>query len=56
MTGVNVCVQLEILCERSRFRVFVDGEQLCHFQHRLASLGAVDTMWIKGSVAVTKLA
>lgn len=52
----RVCVQLEIHCERSRFRVFVDGEQLCHFQHRLTSLGAVDTMWIKGSIAVTKLA
>ncbi|CAF88786.1 unnamed protein product, partial [Tetraodon nigroviridis] len=47
--------KLEIRCERSRFRVFVDGEQLCHFQHRLTSLGAVDTMWIKGSVGVTKL-
>ncbi|XP_029706964.1 galectin-related protein-like isoform X1 [Takifugu rubripes] len=48
--------KLEIRCERSRFRVFVDGEQLCDFQHRLTSLCHIDTMWIKGSVSVTKLA
>lgn len=53
---MNVCVQLEMRCERSRFRVFVDGEQLCDFQHRVTSLCCVDTMWIKGSIAVTKLA
>lgn len=47
---------MEVFCERSRFRVLVDGEQLCHFQHRLTSLSAVDTLWIKGSVAITKLA
>lgn len=47
---------MEVCCERSRLRVLVDGEQLCHFQHRLTSLGAVDTLWIKGSVAITKLA
>lgn len=48
--------KMEVCCERSRLRVLVDGEQLCHFQHRLTSLSAVDTLWIKGSVAVTKLA
>lgn len=48
--------QMEIHCEQSRFRVFVDGQKLFDFHHRVASLGAVDTLWIKGNVAVTKLA
>uniref|UniRef100_A0A3Q3XF28 Galectin n=1 Tax=Mola mola TaxID=94237 RepID=A0A3Q3XF28_MOLML len=48
--------KLEVRCERTRFRVFVDGVQLCDFLHRLTSLGDVDTLWIKGNIAVTKLA
>ncbi|KAF0036894.1 hypothetical protein F2P81_009768 [Scophthalmus maximus] len=48
--------KMEIHCEQSRFRVFVDGQKLFDFHHRVASLGAVDTLWIKGNVAVTKLA
>ncbi|XP_069385593.1 galectin-related protein-like isoform X2 [Paralichthys olivaceus] len=48
--------KMEIQCEQSRFRVFVDGQKLFDFQHRLTSLSAVDTLWIKGHVSVTKLA
>ncbi|XP_026159357.1 galectin-related protein-like isoform X2 [Mastacembelus armatus] len=48
--------KLEIHCEHGRFRVFVDGQQLFDFSHRLTSLRDVDTLWIKGNVTVTKLA
>lgn len=48
--------KLEIRCERSRFRVLVDGEQLCDFHHQVASLDTVDTLWIKGCITITKLA
>ncbi|XP_062244397.1 galectin-related protein-like isoform X2 [Platichthys flesus] len=48
--------KMEIRSERSRFRVFVDGQKLFDFHHRLPVLGKVDTLWIKGHVRVTKLA
>ncbi|XP_037328049.2 galectin-related protein-like [Pungitius pungitius] len=48
--------KIEIRCEQSRFRVFVDGQKLFDFHHRLTSLGDIDTLWIKGGVSVTKLA
>ncbi|XP_040002226.1 galectin-related protein isoform X3 [Xiphias gladius] len=48
--------KMEIHCEQSRFRVFVDGQQLFDFHHRLTSLGGVDTLWVKGSITITKLA
>lgn len=48
--------KIEIRCERSRFRVFVDGQQLFDFHHRVTSLSLVDTLWIKGSVSINKLA
>ncbi|XP_041789274.1 galectin-related protein isoform X1 [Chelmon rostratus] len=48
--------KLEIHCEQSRFRVFVDGQQLFDFSHRVTSLSDIDTLWVKGSVAITKLA
>ncbi|XP_056135780.1 galectin-related protein-like [Lampris incognitus] len=47
--------RMEICCEQSRFRVMVDGQQLFDFNHRVAALEAVDTIWIKGSVKITKL-
>ncbi|XP_049428529.1 galectin-related protein-like isoform X2 [Epinephelus fuscoguttatus] len=48
--------KIEIHCEQSRFRVFVDGQKLFDFHHRLTSLGDIDTLWIKGSITITKLA
>ncbi|XP_023131621.1 galectin-related protein-like [Amphiprion ocellaris] len=48
--------KIEIHCEQSRFRVFVDGQQLFDFYHRLTSLGDIDTLWIKGTINLTKLA
>ncbi|TKS68743.1 Equilibrative nucleoside transporter 1 [Collichthys lucidus] len=48
--------KIEIHCEHSRFRVFVDGQKLFDFSHRLTSLSDVDTLWIKGSLTITKLA
>ncbi|KAK9540750.1 hypothetical protein VZT92_003180 [Zoarces viviparus] len=48
--------KIEIHCEQSRFRVFVDGQKLFDFHHRLRLLGDIDTLWIKGGVTVTKLA
>ncbi|XP_068607545.1 galectin-related protein-like [Brachionichthys hirsutus] len=48
--------KMEIFCEQSRYLVLVDGQQLFGFSHRVTSLSDVDTFWIKGSIAVTKLA
>ncbi|XP_044045432.1 galectin-related protein-like [Siniperca chuatsi] len=48
--------KMDIHCEQGRFRVFVDGQQLCDFHHRVTSLSDIDTLWIKGSVTITKLA
>ncbi|XP_067355684.1 galectin-related protein isoform X2 [Channa argus] len=48
--------KIEIHCEHGRFRVFVDGQQLFDFAHRLTSLSDIDTLWIKGSISITKLA
>ncbi|XP_061535123.1 galectin-related protein-like isoform X1 [Phycodurus eques] len=47
--------KMEVQCELGRFRVFVDGQKLFDFQHRVAPLHLVDTLWIKGSIAITKL-
>uniref|UniRef100_UPI003AAB86ED galectin-related protein-like n=1 Tax=Centroberyx gerrardi TaxID=166262 RepID=UPI003AAB86ED len=47
--------KIEIYCEQSRFRVLVDGQQLFDFYHRVTSLKDVDTLWINGSLSVTKL-
>ncbi|XP_008314423.1 galectin-related protein-like [Cynoglossus semilaevis] len=48
--------KMELFCEVGRFRVLVDGQQLFDFQHRITSLPDIDTLWIKGSVGITKLA
>uniref|UniRef100_A0A672HU33 Galectin n=1 Tax=Salarias fasciatus TaxID=181472 RepID=A0A672HU33_SALFA len=48
--------KMEVQCEQSRLRVSVDGQQLFDFNHRVTALGSVDTLWIKGSVSITKLA
>ncbi|XP_042084035.1 galectin-related protein isoform X1 [Haplochromis burtoni] len=47
--------KIEIRCEQSRFRVFVDGQQLFYFHHRVTSLKDIDTLWIKGSIIISKL-
>ncbi|XP_077379940.1 galectin-related protein-like [Festucalex cinctus] len=47
--------KMEVWCESGGFRVFVDAQKLFDFQHRVAPLHLVDTLWIKGSIAVTKL-
>lgn len=48
--------KLEINCEQSRLRVFVDGEKLFEFHHRITALSDIDTLWIKGSLTLNKLA
>ncbi|XP_054635465.1 galectin-related protein-like isoform X2 [Dunckerocampus dactyliophorus] len=48
--------KMEMQCEHGRFRVFLDGQQLFDFHHRVAPLHLIDTLWIRGSVAITKLA
>ncbi|KAG5855626.1 hypothetical protein ANANG_G00051080 [Anguilla anguilla] len=47
--------RIEIHCEHQRFRIFVDGHQLFDFYHRVASLPAIDTIRINGSLQITKL-
>lgn len=48
-------LQVEILCEHPRFRVFVDGHQLFDFYHRIQTLSAIDTIKINGDLQITKL-
>ncbi|XP_033831646.1 galectin-related protein-like [Periophthalmus magnuspinnatus] len=48
--------RLEIHCEQSRLRFFVDGEKLFDFSHKITCLNQIDTLWVRGSVALTKLA
>ncbi|XP_073320606.1 galectin-related protein-like [Pagrus major] len=48
--------KIDIHCGHSRLRVLVDGQQLFDFNHRVTSLSNIDTLWIKGSVTITKLA
>ncbi|XP_043971412.1 galectin-related protein-like isoform X1 [Gambusia affinis] len=48
--------KIEMRCEHGRFQVFVDGQQLFSFQHRVLPLSHIDTLWIKGSLKITKLA
>lgn len=48
-------LQVEILCEHPRFRIFVDGHQLFDFYHRIEKLSAIDTIKINGDLQLTKL-
>lgn len=48
--------KMEMYCEQSRLRVFVDGEKLFDFSHNITSLPDIDTLWVKGSLRLTKLA
>ncbi|XP_041640366.1 galectin-related protein-like [Cheilinus undulatus] len=48
--------KMELHSEHGRFRVFVDGQKTFDFSHRLTSLDKIDTLWIKGSLTITKLA
>ncbi|XP_065130524.1 galectin-related protein [Paramisgurnus dabryanus] len=47
--------RMEIHCEHTRFRVFVDGHQLFDFYHRVTPITAIDTIQINGGVTITKL-
>ncbi|KAM9792224.1 galectin-related protein-like [Neosynchiropus ocellatus] len=47
--------KMVVQSEHRHFRVFVDGQKLFDFQHRVTPLELVDTMWIKGSLSLTKL-
>ncbi|XP_072319125.1 galectin-related protein-like [Eucyclogobius newberryi] len=48
--------RMEIYCEQGRLRFFVDGEKLFDFSHTITCLPQIDTLWVRGSVALTKLA
>ncbi|TSK18079.1 Galectin-related protein [Bagarius yarrelli] len=47
--------RLEIHCEHQRFRVFVDGQPLFDFYHRVRLLMSIDTIQINGCLSITKL-
>lgn len=47
--------RIDIHCERLRFRILVDGQQLVDFYHRVPTLSDIDTLRINGSVRITKL-
>ncbi|XP_026992294.1 galectin-related protein [Tachysurus fulvidraco] len=47
--------RLEIQCDHQRFHVFVDGQPLFDFYHRVHSLMSIDTIQINGSLSITKL-
>ncbi|KAK7930629.1 hypothetical protein WMY93_007024 [Mugilogobius chulae] len=48
--------RMEIYCEHGRLRFFVDGEKLFDFSHKITCLPRIDTLWVRGSVTLTKLA
>lgn len=48
--------KMEIFCEQSRLRFFIDGEKLFDFSHRITALPQIDTLWVRGSLTLTKLA
>ncbi|XP_010865832.1 galectin-related protein B isoform X2 [Esox lucius] len=47
--------RIEIHCEHTRFRVFVDGNPLFDFFHKVKSLPSIDTVRIDGGLQITKL-
>ncbi|KAM6956439.1 galectin-related protein B-like [Aplochiton taeniatus] len=47
--------RIEIHCEHTRFRIFVDGHQLFDFYHKVKSLPSIDTVRIDGGLQITKL-
>uniref|UniRef100_A0A8C6TTX1 Galectin n=1 Tax=Neogobius melanostomus TaxID=47308 RepID=A0A8C6TTX1_9GOBI len=48
--------RMEIHCEQSRLRFFIDGEKLFDFAHRVTCLPEIDTLWVRGSLTLNKLA
>uniref|UniRef100_M3XGS3 Galectin n=2 Tax=Latimeria chalumnae TaxID=7897 RepID=M3XGS3_LATCH len=48
--------KMEILCEKERFRILVDGHQLCDFPHRIQVIQSLTTLTITGDVTLTKVA
>uniref|UniRef100_A0A8C4ZBW2 Galectin n=1 Tax=Gadus morhua TaxID=8049 RepID=A0A8C4ZBW2_GADMO len=47
--------RIEISCQQSQFQIFVDGQQLLSFGHRVPRLQDIDTLWIAGALRITKL-
>ncbi|CAB1343917.1 unnamed protein product [Coregonus sp. 'balchen'] len=47
--------RIEIHCEHTRFRIFVDGNPLFDFFHKVKSLPSIDTVRIEGGLQITKL-
>ncbi|XP_045543158.1 galectin-related protein [Salmo salar] len=47
--------RIEIHCEHTRFRIFVDGNPLFDFFHKVKSLPSIDTVRIEGDLQITKL-
>ncbi|XP_059902630.1 galectin-related protein [Gadus macrocephalus] len=47
--------RIDISCQQSQFQIFVDGQQLLSFGHRVPRLQDIDTLWIAGALRITKL-
>ncbi|XP_030070734.1 galectin-related protein [Microcaecilia unicolor] len=47
--------KMEILCEHQHIRVFLDGQQLCNFAHRVRQLQTVRALEITGDIKLTKV-
>lgn len=48
--------KMEIVCEHLQFRILVDGQPLCGFNHRLTPLASLTALRVCGDLHLTKVA
>uniref|UniRef100_A0A1A8QYC1 Galectin n=2 Tax=Nothobranchius TaxID=28779 RepID=A0A1A8QYC1_9TELE len=46
--------KMEIVCEHQQFRILVDGQPLCGFNHRLSHLASLTSLRVFGDLQLTK--
>ncbi|CAJ0937368.1 unnamed protein product [Ranitomeya imitator] len=49
-------LQMEIVCQHRQMQVFLDGQRLCDFTHRVPQLKAVTGLRVIGDIKLTKVA
>ncbi|XP_077139385.1 galectin-related protein-like isoform X2 [Ranitomeya variabilis] len=48
--------KMEIVCQHRQMQVFLDGQRLCDFTHRVPQLKAVTGLRVTGDIKLTKVA
>ncbi|XP_032403245.1 galectin-related protein B isoform X1 [Xiphophorus hellerii] len=48
--------KMEIVCEHQQFRILVDGQPLCGFNHRVSKLASLTALRVFGDLQLTKVA